>query len=162
MKKQRYLYLDNVCAVLILHMIFVCHQTMFCNYSNIVLGSLKKILGFFMAWFFFKGGMMFKAVELRKVARSSSKRLLFPYAIFTVLGLAIMALEENVVNGNNPVTLGFLKNEVLLFFKWSTLFPTMACWFLLSLFVVRIVFALAYKKNTPPFVCCPHLSFWGI
>ena len=100
---------------------------------------------------------MYKDVQLRKMVGASSKRLLFPYAIFTVLGLVIMALEEYVVNGNNPVTLGFLKNEVLLFFNWSTLFPTMACWFLLSLFVVRILFALAYKKNTPPHLFAVHI-----
>ena len=58
--KQRQIYLDNVCGLLIIHMIFICHQPLFCNYTDSAVEFVLKLLSFFMAWFFFKAGMVYK------------------------------------------------------------------------------------------------------
>lgn len=147
---QRKFYLDNICGVLIIHMIFICHQSLFCKYSNPAIEFVLKLLSFFMAWFFFKAGMMFKERPVKAVARSSAKRLLVPYVFFTLVGLLMMACEEYFLKGNNPMTLGFLKDEFWWLVNWSTLFPSMICWFLLSLFVVRVAYAgLSRTQITP-------------
>ena len=60
--KQRQIYLDNVCGLLIIHMIFICHQPLFCNYTDSTIEFILKLLSFFMAWFFFT-----KNVQLKKL-----------------------------------------------------------------------------------------------
>ena len=52
-----------------------------------------------------------------------------------------------MLNDGNPLSLAFIKNEFWWFVNWSTLFPTMACWFLLALFVVRLTFSIIIKKR---------------
>lgn len=93
---QRQIYLDNVCGLLIVHMIFICHQPLFCNYSNSAIEFSLKLLSFFMAWFFFKAGMVFRERPIKDIVRSSIKRLLVPYMVFSVFGLTIMALQKYV------------------------------------------------------------------
>lgn len=148
--KQRQYYLDNACAVLIVNMIFFNHQTTFCEYANPVISFIGFILSFYMAWFFFKAGMMFKERPIKTVVRNSAKRLLIPYMFFTFMGLVITACQEFFLEGNNPLTIGFLKDEFWWLINWSTLFPSMACWFLLSLFVVRVVYVSLPRNRLPP------------
>ena len=148
--KQRQYYLDNACAVLIVNMIFFNHQTTFCEYTNPVISFIGFILSFYMAWFFFKAGMMFKERPIKTVVRNSAKRLLIPYMFFTFMGLVITACQEFFLEANNPLTIGFLKDEFWWLINWSTLFPSMACWFLLSLFVVRVVYVSLPRNRLPP------------
>ncbi len=149
MKQQRLLYLDNISALLIINMIFFCHQIVFCDYTNSAISFVGELLSFFMAWFFFKAGMMFKLRPVKAVAYISARRLLVPYVSFTFVGLVILACQEFFVNGN-PLTFGFFKDQFWWLVNWSTLFPSMACWFLLSLFVVRVSYAVMAKRKMPP------------
>ena len=50
--KNRTFYLDNVCCILILHMIYTCHISASCGGLKIPL--ISTTLSFFMSWFFFK------------------------------------------------------------------------------------------------------------
>ena len=83
--KQRQIYLDNVCGLLIIHLIFTGHQPLFCNYTDSAIEFVVKLLSFLMAWFFFKAGMVYKERPVKEVVRSSFKRLLVPYMIFQFL-----------------------------------------------------------------------------
>ncbi len=49
--QHRQFYLDNICGLLIVHMIFVVHQPLFCKYSNSSIDFALELLSFFMAWF---------------------------------------------------------------------------------------------------------------
>lgn len=155
--QQRTIYLDNVCALLIIHMIFVCHQPLFCNYSSPSIDFCLKLLSFFMAWFFFKAGMVFKDRPTKDVARSSFRRLLVPYFAFSLIGIAIMGLQQYVL-GHNPFSLWFLKYEFNWLLENSTFFPTQACWFLLSLFIVRVVYSSIHKKKLAPPIAIVAIS----
>ena len=56
--KHRDFYLDNICGILILYMIFILHCGDLAK-SHSVLSSLlgKLLFSFMMPWFFFKSGM---------------------------------------------------------------------------------------------------------
>lgn len=62
-KSNRVYYLDTICGILILHMIFIIHLPHFVGTecpSWIIFKGPKMVLDFFMSWFFFKSGMFFK------------------------------------------------------------------------------------------------------
>lgn len=155
--KQRQIYLDNVCGLLIIHMIFICHQPLFCNYTDSAIEFILKLLSFFMAWFFFKAGMVYKERSVKEVVRSSFKRLLVPYMIFSVFGFLIMALQK-LLQGFNPVSLEFLSEEFWWLVNKETFFPTQACWFLLSLFVVRVAYSFLQSIKFPPYTIIVAIS----
>lgn len=64
-QNNRVYYLDNLTFVLIIYMIFVHHQPGFCLWHNDFFSALGRIFSFFMAWFFYKGGMMYKRQSLK-------------------------------------------------------------------------------------------------
>ncbi len=157
--QHRQFYLDNICGLLIVHMIFVVHQPLFCKYSNSSIDFALELLSFFMAWFFFKAGMMFRERPLKEVIRFSAKRLLVPYMAFLALGFMIQALAQ-YVRGYNPLALDFLKEQFLHVLYNEGLYPTLACWFLLSLFVVRVAYSVLMSVNliSPPH----HAIFYNL
>ncbi|WP_028909541.1 acyltransferase family protein [Prevotella sp. AGR2160] len=147
-KKERAVYLDTICGILIIHMIYTCHLPSFAagldtarQWPIFIIPGL--VLGFFMSWFFFKSGMFYKEKPFREVLRSSAKRLLVPYIVFTIIG----AICEILFRIGDPSlsTFGLITRPL-----YETLYDespswSLANWFLLSLFIVRIAFA-ALKK----------------
>lgn len=101
-----------------------------------------------MSWFFFKGGMMHKENTSKDIIRKSTKRLLVPYLIFLVIGIMLnilfLKLEHTPLNISQ-----FFKGEIALILSTSTVWPTAAIWFLLSLYFARITFNLLYQKIHP-------------
>ena len=148
--KNRFYYLDNICCVLILHMIYTCHIA---HASGVAKTSVISIIGttlsFFMSWFFFKGGMMHKETKLKDIIRKSTKRLLIPYLIFLIIGIMLDILFFKFEHDLPLNTIIFLKGEIVLILSTSTVWPTAAIWFLISLYFTRITFNLLYHKIHP-------------
>lgn len=143
--RQRLYYLDNVCGIMIFQVI-LGHQVGMCGYHNAACDYISKILSFFMFWFFFKGGMMFRDKNVMDTIKSSAKRLLVPYLFFNFLGLLCEAYFKILLDGPSV----FLKNRLLEIVNESTLFAVGPCWFLISLFVVRVVFHICIKYRIVP------------
>ena len=94
-RKGRLSYLDNLGGILILYMIFLFHLPGHCGIgSSTSIIICRNFFDFFMAWFFFKAGMVFKDRPTKDVARSSFRRLLVPYFAFSLIGIAIMGLQQ--------------------------------------------------------------------
>lgn len=147
--RQRSYYLDNVCCVLIMHMIYTTHIAYNCGPEvPDVFGIIGSVLSFFMSWFFFKGGMMHKDSTTKELLRKSTKRLLIPYIIFLIVGIGLDFIIKCSQNGDLYI-LGFLKEELSIIFTISIVWPTGASWFLLSLFVARIFFNVLRTKVHP-------------
>lgn len=147
--KQRFYYLDNICAILIFYIIYIYHISfLFGCYKYFVFKYVGITLSFFMSWFFFKGGMMHKKSSFKEVINKSTKRLLVPYFIFLLIGLLIDCLGKFTGNGSLTI-LVFLKEEFETVTNTSILWPTGASWFLLSLFVVRFSFNYLFTKVHP-------------
>lgn len=147
--KQRTFYLDNVCGVLIIHMVYTYHIAKivgFCDSLSIY--YINTILSFFMSWFFFKGGMMHKKTSTREIFRKSFKRLLIPYLIMLILGISIDFIIK-YINYKDFHLLDFAKELATEFIANSIVWPTAATWFLLALFFVKITFNIICNKIHP-------------
>lgn len=139
-KKERTYYLDNLCCILILHMIYTCHIAYECGDGKpIPFSIISTVFSFFMSWFFYKGGMMHKEKPLKDILYKSYKRLLVPYLIFLFIGFVLDGVIKFSLYEHYSVT-SFIKEEFITVIKKSVLHPTAVSWFLLSLFVVRLVF----------------------
>lgn len=137
---QRTIYLDNVCGMLIIHMIYTYHIALACAISdNTVIEVINNLLFFFMAWFFFKGGMTFKNRDSKTMYMKSAKRLLIPYGIFCILGITIDFVLK-YFGDNFQGIMSFAKDEIHTFLATSIVWSTGASWFLISLFLVRITY----------------------
>ena len=166
--KQRAYYLDNICCILIIHLIYTGHIADSCGDDEPrVISWVCQTLSFVMSWFFFKGGMMHKETSTRKLIEKSTQRLLVPFVIFLFLGLL---LDGAVLLLDNPEGLNafqFLRNEFDTFVTTSILWPTAAIWFLLALFVARIGFNALFHRIHPLlislfFSCTAYLIYLSI
>lgn len=152
-------------------MIYTCHIASHCGDPvPDIIAKINIALSFFMAWFFFKGGMMHKKQPSRIVIQKSVKRLLVPYAIFILLGVLLHGFL-GIIKNNHITAIAFIKDE-LIHYLYTSEIPTVApIWFLLSLFVVRILFNYLVSKAHPVLITCIFiliafgLSFlqkWGL
>ena len=155
--KQRDFYLDNICCVLIIHMIYTHHIADACYVSHAYgcLPTMIKVIGtslfFFMSWFFFKGGMVHKIGPFKEIFKKSVKRLFVPYVIFLLVGLLLDGILKFAID-ENLTLITFLKGKVHTFAFTAVIRPTgMAC-FLLSLFIVRLTFNFLISKVHPIFI----------
>lgn len=138
--KERMLYLDNLCAILIIQIIWL-HGSASCNnYCPDIMIGVNIMLSFFMPWFFFKGGMMHVRQDNWNLMVKSGKRLLVPYMACIFIGLVIDMLTYYQSSSQSPINYHFFVEEAKTLLTHSHLFPTAVAWFLLSLFVSRVCF----------------------
>lgn len=141
-------YLDNLCGILILHMIFIVHVSNGVGYRTEFMRFLSSSLGFFMSWFFYKAGMFYKDTDTSLFIKKSFGRLIVPYLLFILIGLCIDAVFS--IRESNFTLLSFCRSEIMCLLRNSILWPTAASWFLLALFVVRISFHFLHKHHIHP------------
>ncbi len=142
--KQRQIYLDSVGGLLLIYMI-VGHC---CQWAHLwdQFDRYTFWLGFFMPWFFFKGGMFYKPVTNRDAVRASFRRLIVPFLWFTLIGTCVLWLKD-IIGGT--FTLMSIISQIKCFLVSGAFSGNLALWFLLSLFCVRILFNYFYtKRNT--------------
>ena len=146
---QRKYYLDNICCVLIIHMIYTCHIPYSCGgFYPTIISFTSTTLSFFMSWFFFKSGMMHKAATTKEIANKSAKRLLVPYLAFLIIGFIIDGIIFNVNTPERGLRI-FVMDEMGNLARHLVLESTAASWFLLSLFVAKIAFNALCNKIHP-------------
>ncbi len=135
--------LDLICGLLIVHMI-IGHISLMAGVNY----ALWKVLFFFMPWFFFRAGMHHRAVPLKQCLISSAKRLLVPFAVFSLLGEAVRLIGVWKSGGSLDISqlviipvAGILKN--------GSVAGNLPLWFLLTLFLVKAVFNILVNKKGP-------------
>lgn len=141
-------YLDNVCCVLIFHVVYTIHIAGGCGSKPEFFNFLITTFSFVMSWFFFKGGIVHKDISTKEVVKKSKKRLLVPYLVFLLLGFILDFIVKLVKVPDFSIP-SFLQEETMTFLTNTTLWPTAASWYLLSLFVVRVVFNILYHRMHP-------------
>ena len=141
MPKTRYEYLDNLSGVLIIFMILFYHLPLFCGLGETCpFVILRSFFDFFMAWFFFKSGMFFK--ENRSIREEVMKcwhRLIVPYLFINALCIIV----PSIIHWGGPATVG-AQLKILVTKESGALCA--ALWFLLSLSIVRIIYATLLGK----------------
>lgn len=99
----------------------------------------KWIHAFHMPMFFFVSGYFYKQIEkddLRGYARVKAKSLLLPYAVFGISQLIVLALISDSYKSLMPLKLYLFENT-------NGMQPVPgALWFLTSMFIAEIVYAL--------------------
>ena len=149
--KARQYFVDNLSAILITYMIFVVHLTYFCHINGFVFEVADCLFYFFMSWFFFKSGMFYKEKPVKDVLKSTFRRLIVPYITFNIVGIVVLALEE--YQSERALSITSLTKEVLVtIFINEAVYPSLALWFLLSLFIVRNAFNILRRLNINIFV----------
>ena len=89
--KHRDFYLDNICGILILYMIFILHCGDIANSHSMLSSLLGKLLfSFMMPWFFFKSGMF--ADKAKFDIKRDFKKFIRPYILFYYLWLGDNAI----------------------------------------------------------------------
>lgn len=142
--------IDSVAGMLIIYMVVThCFQWASLIESSIYRGSLK-FMGFFMAWFFFKGGMFFKPKGLRVTLQTGMNRLLVPYLFWSLVGI-IVAFVYLCLHSDLDLIF-FLKKNIKGIVFWGSVESNLPLWFLLTLFFVRLLFDSSCQllKNTFP------------
>lgn len=130
-------------------MIFFVHLSYWANYHPWWNEAIAQTLSFFMFWFFFKGGMVFHSKPIVDSIKSGFKRLIIPYIIFTIIGIS---WELYIAIKTGSFGKSWIYNEIITLCDHECCWTSMACWFLLSLFFVRILFQLLYNYSLHPFI----------
>ena len=148
--------IDTVGGIMILFMIYR-HVILFMNDGSWFTGALTYYpLLFFMAWFFFKGGMFHREEALEKTLVKGIQRLLVPYLVFSAVAVILTALVYGCVQGMEGV-LSVIRDIPVYLKREGAVICNSPLWFILSLFFVRLFFSAAREPHIPV-VCIALVS----
>lgn len=139
MKNQRNKSLDILCGVLIVHMISA-HIFQNAKVDDCLFFHIQILLFFFfMPWFFFKNGMFFKYNTDKKVfVHKSFRRLMIPF--FAWGGISMLFWFFKVAIGEHGDDWKWYIGTIKALPIVGTFESCIPLWFLLSLFIVRVVY----------------------
>lgn len=147
--KTRETYLDTICGILIVYMIFyhcIQHAGLTTNKGFLY---IENIFSFFMPWFFFKSGMFIKG-NLYSVFKKGLKRLIKPFIVFTLIGHLVHCIfyffngDYNWIHYTLSPLKSILLNEAD---GWSS-----PLWFLLTLYFAQLVVVGLQRTHIPKLV----------
>ena len=151
--------IDNVGGVMIIYMM-LHHCFVPPLLSSFIGGYLVYYpFLFFMAWFFFKGGMFYKEESVKTAFAKGFNRLIVPYLLYTAIAFIISLLILCCIEGTEAVPQLFRENWLHL--KKEGAFECNApLWFLPSLFAARLAFSICRNLKIPvPVVALLVLGF---
>lgn len=143
---KRQLYPDIACGFLIIHMIFghiTQHAGLWHGQTSLYFFWCSLIF-FMMPWFFFKAGMYFRLKDTLVEIKASAKRLLIPFAVFSLCGACLEYAAK--MSNEGFTTIGFIRDNLRNLLMGGALESNPPLWFLFSLFFARIIFNILFKK----------------
>ena len=148
--KSRDNTIDSVAGVMIIYMVF----THVCQHFGLAQSTLYLLLErglyFFMPWFFFKAGMFFSLKDDKEVIRASAFRLLKPFVIYSLLGYVVYVIVC-AIKGNLALSALFPIKQLVL---EGSITGNLPLWFLLTLFICRILLNLVGKTKCRVLALC--------
>lgn len=129
-------------------MIFIVHCAKLSGINGLVIDEAMKVMEFFMPWFFFKSGMFFKDKDVSEELKRNTCHLLKPFIIFSFIGWIIIVLIPKVFFEHLPFLI-ILADTGKYFIRDGSIRGNYALWFLLSLFIVKILFQLSRHLRIP-------------
>ncbi|WMI68443.1 acyltransferase family protein [Mangrovimonas sp. YM274] len=146
MSKLRNDTFDKISGVLILWMI-IYHAFGWGELkASIIYNVLLKLLFFFIPWFYFKRGMFIKTNQkFSKTLQKEVENLLVPMVVWMSVGYIIVRLPE-LFNGNYSI-LKILLSPIFHLIKSGETVGNSSLWFLLSLFIAKMVMFLVLKLS---------------
>lgn len=146
--KQRDNSLDAVCGLLIVYMVYG-HICLWAGVQQIEI--FPRLLFFFMPWFFFKSGMFYKPRSLRSELSGGARRLLVPYIVFSIIGQAVFYVKW-LVQGETPWK-DFIVAPLRTLLHEGAVLGNSPLWFLLTLFLVRVLFNGCFLRGKRLAIC---------
>lgn len=134
--------IDIVAGLLIIHVI-LGHIFQWAH-MNSFYAPVNRVLVFFMPWFFFKSGMFFKEKPYNQVLLNT-KRLLLPFAVFSLIGQFFWSIMM-FVDGDRVIS-HYLLSPFKTLLAEGAINGNLPLWFLLTLCVVQCVYSLAQSKR---------------
>ena len=141
--------LDAIHGLLVLYMMLMHLLGFAIGSESKFYYPLTHLLSFFMAWFFFKAGMFYKHTPVSEGLKRSSRRLLVPAVIYSLIGFLLYAIL-------NHFRLDWY-SELRTFFYSGALRGNNPMWFLFSLFLVQMLYNMIRHLRINPWVI-PILS----
>ncbi len=139
---------DEIAGLLVVYMV-IYHVMQHAGMQNSKGMAILSYLNFFMPWFFYKGGMFFMAQDTAVVIKKSGRRLICPYVVWSIVGMLVFLYIACYVE--HAFTLwGYLKMNLYLILTEGSLPGNLPLWFLVALFVARIVFNECHKNAIHP------------
>lgn len=133
-------YLDEVCGLLIIYMTLT--HIMIC--SDVVFeGQTMCVLSFFMPWFFFKSGMFYKDKTFRSTLRGW-KKMIIPYVVYSIIGHIIYCTRIYFEGDTNWIH--YVLSPIKQILMCESLLGNTPLWFLLSLFMVQLIYIIIRNK----------------
>lgn len=132
--------IDLISGILIIHMIFGHVLILTRQMDTSLYHWTSIVLSFFMPWFFFKSGMMYRDKGLNKTLSDGWRTLIKPYIIYSIIG-QIVFIMLLLLSGRDFV----FSNTMNFLIKNGAVEGNPPLWFLLSLFLVKIVFSFIRK-----------------
>lgn len=137
--EKRIPYIDVVAGIMITWMI-LGHCCYFSNYSF----PFYKFLGFYMPWFFYKSGMLFSSKNPKLQLTKDAKKLLGYFVVFSIIGWLIWSFCC-IIDGSVEPKLCVVKS-IKLFLHRGCFAGNGPLWFLISLFLVRLLSNILINK----------------
>lgn len=134
-RPSRDLSIDTISGILIIYMI-LRHCMQRTNTQESYLYDSIKYLSFFMPWFFYKSGMFYRCESLKSIINGGGK-LLYPFCCFGLVGhiLECLRLWQDGVNQLGP----YIVTPVMQLVKQGSFYGNLPLWFLLTLFIVKVL-----------------------
>lgn len=143
--QSRIQHYDVICGIMLLFMMHhhICGA---CGLEESIIHMLPyKILYFYMAYFFFKAGVFYHPEKtIREVCISSARRLLVPFVLFTIIGYIWFGAQSI---GLSVTDLKYWWWPIRQIFAIGRVEGNGPLWFLLSLFLVRVIFQATQNKR---------------
>lgn len=127
--------MDFIAGILILYMIMVHLSQNIGIYNGRVLFYMQ-FLNFYMPWFFYKGGQYFKINEFKNLFAYGTKRLIYPYIKYSIIGYLVYCVCLLLKGDYNWIH--YILTPIKSFLLSGSIPGNEPLWFLLTLFVVRL------------------------
>lgn len=146
MPKARRFDIDFIAGLCILHMMWVHAMQLSGLTTHASYQIITAIAGGYMAWFFFKSGMLHKESPLKPLIKKLSQKLWAPFVVLSIVALLFEIcygfFSHQLIDGE-PFSLGRL---FLRFFAHTAPPLNLALWFMPCFFFVQVFFAVLHKK----------------
>lgn len=140
--ESRQSHIDEVAGLLIIYMI-VYHIFQWCDMPEMNHSYLMQPLSFFMFWFFYKSGMLYKGKTPKETLLGGGK-LMIPYFIFGAIGHGITCIQ--LLMQGDDIWYHYILSPIKCILIQGAPIGNLALWFLPSLFAVQLLYSLMRKR----------------
>ena len=152
---KRLAYIDQISGLMICYMI-VYHALQFCDMRDLNQSYLMRTLAFFMFWFFYKSGMFYKEKGTKEILHDGCKKLMVPFAVFSLLGHLSMIIHMYVSGDHWWVH--YILSPIKSLLLNGAVEGNIPLWFLPSLLCVQLLYAFMHPKMRDEWICLLNIG----